>query len=377
MRFNIVSRESIPESVTVFHAGREYVATTEHPNFTNIIAVLNDHPSNIAPDRVIGMFDLTNTVADKFSRLSERVLVRGGSVLFDGTLIDDVLTQTIVGFYTQGLPDWQPLVFFMEKIAQNPNEHSRRQLFSWLQRNQFSIDAEGDIIAYKGVRRNGRSKDDADFLSVSQGKALVNGRWVEGRIPTSPGTIVEMPRDQVAHDPTVACHTGLHAGDWSYASTFADVTLRVKINPRDVVSVPNDESYRKMRVCRYRVLSETQNRDELTLLDLNADELRTRALPLPKPAKRQPTRTAAVKKSASPKAAKPLAKAAPALKFYEDFKKQDFATRPFNELRWLLKEWEVKTTDRTRVGIIAALARAAAARRRKNLKPRDKVKVVR
>jgi hypothetical protein len=53
----------------------------------------------------------------------------------------------------------------------------------------------------------------------------------------------------------VGCHTGLHAGTWDYATTFSgDTLLLVKVNPRDVVSVPTDCNWQKIRTCRYTVV---------------------------------------------------------------------------------------------------------------------------
>ncbi len=46
---------------------------------------------------------------------------------------------------------------------------------------------------------------------------------------------------------------------WDYASTFGPKTLIVSVNPRDVVSVPKDCGYQKLRTCRYTVLDAVRN----------------------------------------------------------------------------------------------------------------------
>lgn len=364
--YNIVYNDQVASSITVFVGSDQYVAVKDHPNFQKIIDAVQSSESRDNADEIIKLFDLAHAVSDKFARLSERVLINGGQVLFDGEPQHGALIDAIVGFYKQGLPDWMPLVNFMEKVSLNPSENSRKQLYSWLERNAFSLTPDGDIIAYKGVHRDGEGK----YLSSSSGSAFVNGVLVKGRIPTSPNTIVEMPRSEVVDDPHNACSTGLHAGDWSYASTFAQVTLYVVINPRDVVSVPRDSSYRKMRVCRYRVLGEAINNEELKLIQLDGDAFRTRYLGNRFPEAQQdvePVTPAAKKKSAKPKV--------PRKKFYEDFTKADFVLLPYNELRWLAREWEAKIKGTKKDDLVAGLARAASNRRRKNLKPRDKVKI--
>jgi hypothetical protein len=64
-----------------------------------------------------------------------------------------------------------------------------------------------------------------------------------------------MQRSAVEHNPARACASGLHVGTWEYASSFGNgVTAVVKVNPRDVVSVPTDCNGQKMRVSRYKVV---------------------------------------------------------------------------------------------------------------------------
>ncbi len=68
-----------------------------------------------------------------------------------------------------------------------------------------------------------------------------------------------MPRSKVDDDTSAGCSTGLHAGTYRYASGFAQGRLlTVEINPRDVVSVPTDSDYQKIRTCRYTVVGVTE-----------------------------------------------------------------------------------------------------------------------
>lgn len=196
------------------------------------------------------LFDATIAVGEKFEKLSERVSVSAGRIFFDGSEVDDVLAEQVLRFQRGGL-EFQPLVNFWEKIATNPNEHSRENLYRWLKaQGDFTIDPDGDLIAYKGLR--------ADHTSVHSGPAVVNGVQMNGNIPNQIGSVITMPRSKVHHDPSQGCSVGLHAGTFGYASTFGNgVTAKVKINPRDVVSVPTDSGDAKMRVCQYEVLEVT------------------------------------------------------------------------------------------------------------------------
>ena len=235
-------------NIVVFIPGEApQVAHSSHPNFDRILAgaVAND-------ERVIELFDIASTVARKFQRLSERVTTANGKLYLDGVEVANALTEQVLRFMDEGLNDWVPLVNFFENVQANPNEHSREQLYAWLDAGAFTITHDGMIVGYKGVRpASGR----VGFESINAGKAIVDGLVVEGRIPNRLGSVIEMPRDEVQHDPSVGCHTGLHVGTYGYANGFAQgALLEVHVNPRDVVSVPTDCSAQKMRTCRYVVI---------------------------------------------------------------------------------------------------------------------------
>lgn len=232
--------------------GEPYTAGSENPAFAEILdlatdAALNDE--DVDGEYLADLCDVERAVARQFDRLSERVTVSHGVVYFDGDPVESALTKQIERFLREGVGDWEPLVNFFEKVQQNPNDHSREQLFSWLDRHDVTIAPDGDCVFYKGV-----AEQDGKLLSIHAGEAIVDGTVVAGQIPNEPGSTVEMPREQVQHDPTKGCHRGLHCGTFEYASTYGSKLLEVRVNPRDVVSVPTDSNWQKVRTCRYRVV---------------------------------------------------------------------------------------------------------------------------
>ena len=102
----------------------------------------------------------------------------------------------------------------------------------------------------------------AIFRTVSSGTASVNGVEQTGTIRNNIGDVVTMPRNAVEDDPKVACHVGLHVGSFSYANGFGRHLLTVKVDPADVVSVPEDHGNQKMRVCAYTVVEVNEGRAE-------------------------------------------------------------------------------------------------------------------
>lgn len=367
MKYNVVSNDGEATSVTVFLGAESHVATSDHPNFKKIIDACRQKWG----DKTIrDLFDLSAAVGTKFDRLSERVLVKAGRIYFDGVEVHNALTETIARFYVAGLEDFKPLVAFMEKIEINPNAHSRDHLFRWLTKHNFTLCPDGDFLAYKGVQTDSRS--------VHSGAAIVNNESVDGKVLNAPGTVIEMPRDQVRFDPSQGCSTGLHAGNWRYARSFASRVLRVKINPRDVVSVPVDSNDEKLRVCRYRVLDVVTAEDRSLLYLGNLDKRTQRVEPkkaeervAPKAEAKKPLvsttdprKGAPAKAPAKPKA--PVKKAAaPKLpRYYEQYKREHFEAMPYNDLRWLAKEWECKLPSAvvTKAELVKVLVRTAAKR---------------
>ena len=250
MKYNLVQmRDSDEANLTVVHDGEMYVATNTHANFSRIVAGV------IAGDEsVIELFDVQKTAQKRFDRLSERVTIANGKVYLDGEEVDNALTQQVVNFINGGVEDFKPLIAFFEKVETNPNGHSREQLYTWLRDRSITLTENGNFIAYKGVRVT-----DGEYFSISTGKAISDGVEYNGAIPNPIGAVVEMPRSEVQHNPSVGCHTGLHAGTWNYAKDFArGAVLTVEINPRDVVSVPTDCNAQKLRVCRYVVKDVTE-----------------------------------------------------------------------------------------------------------------------
>lgn len=197
---------------------------------------------------VVRLIDLAAEAARRFEAVTERVTVRGGTVHFDGDPVDTTLADAIMRGFNEGDDAFRGLAAFMDNIAQNPRKHSRENLYDWLRADPdgFSITPEGMILGYKGVRN--------DLTSCNSGPGIVNGVERNGHLDNSVGNVVEMKRSDVQHDPTVACSFGLHVGTWDYASSFGSRTVKVLVNPRDVVSVPTDCGGQKMRTCRYKVV---------------------------------------------------------------------------------------------------------------------------
>lgn len=242
MQYNLVVRED-GGNITVVVDGEMFVADDAHPLWNEIVEA-----AQAGDENVVDLFDASRKAASLFENLSERVTVANSRIYVDGDEIDDVYADQIVRFMNEGVEDFKPLVKFLEKVYTNIEAHTRENLSRWLNATGgFTIDEDGDIIGYKGLTRDGGS--------IHQGPAVVDGKAVNGSVPNAPGSVIEMARSKVEHNPAVGCASGLHVGTWEYASGFGHgVVAKVKVNPRDVVSVPTDCAGQKMRVSRYKIV---------------------------------------------------------------------------------------------------------------------------
>lgn len=344
MKYNVTENDGEQTSVMVFINGQApLIATKEHPKFGEIIDTVST-PGALGsePDvqtYVQTLFDQSIALAKHLDKVSDRVSVGSGRVFFDGDEVHDTLTAEILRFHSAGLDNFKPLVLFMEKIATNPLQHSREHLFNWLEGHKYALAPDGDFYAYKGL--------DGQGFSTHSGMAIVNGERHNGRIPNPDGAIVEMPRSKVQHNSSVACSTGLHVANFAFARGFGSVKL-IKVNPRDVVSVPTDAGGDKMRVCRYYVVGPASSEDTSLLIRTAERTARTvgQADPNGKAVQGHATDAAPAAKVSVPVKRKPkkaaVKKAAVKLPtYYEQYSRDQFLSLPYEELVWLAGEWDV------------------------------------
>lgn len=254
---------NVDNVVAMFHNQREGLkqADSRHPHWNAILEGLQDNDES-----VYDLFDVQVGLVKQLTNLSDRVTFDGYNIRFDGDVHTGPIANHLVRCLEAGVQNYEPVVKFWEKVAQNPDDRSREQLFTWLQSHDFTITEDGDILGYKGVAV---VRGDHGYASISSGTAFVDGKEYNGQIPNPIGAVVTMPRSEVKNDPNAPCHKGLHVGDWSYASDFGrGAVLEVHVNPRDVVSIPRDASYRKMRCCRYKVVK-VRNAQTTAPIDLS------------------------------------------------------------------------------------------------------------
>lgn len=232
-RFHFTISES---NITVLVNGAMQQMPRKHMGYEKLKAHLktNSHDAGY----IESLFDKRDVIA----RLtSGNVKVVGTTVYYKGAPVRGRLSEKVVYMLDNGF-DATPWAAFMDRIASNPNESAREMLYEFIERWNSPLDMDGRFIAFKGVRDNYKDCHTGTF-------------------DNSPGNTVEMPREGVVEDPNVTCAPGLHVCASHYLDSFWGncKVIAVAVAPEDVVSVPVDYKYSKMRVCKYEVLGDVED----------------------------------------------------------------------------------------------------------------------
>lgn len=221
-------------NLTLVLNNQSYQVLPDHINYKLILERL---PSATA-EELLEVVDVQKAVATFSDGLVE---IKNGQVLYEGEEVHGSVSKRILEFMSKGLP-FQPLVNFLNNIMENPSMQSQKELYDFLEHEHLPITEDGHFLAYKAVRSDFKDK-------------------YRGVFDNNVGKVCQMQRAKVDDDRGRGCSNGLHAGALNYVAGYGslengDRIVIVKINPKDVVSVPNDSNCEKLRTCRYEVVGE-------------------------------------------------------------------------------------------------------------------------
>jgi len=169
----------------------------------------------------------------------EGIEVKDGNLYVFGEPVHSTIATRVLSFLEHGM-DCVYLFKFILKLNLNPSKRAVDELYTFLDHKNLPITENGNFMAYKAVR--------ADYTDKYTGKFL-----------NTVGSVLEMPRNKVDDDKNIGCSYGFHAGTVEYAKNFMDRDghlMLVEINPADVVSIPTDCQFQKLRTCKYKVVDE-------------------------------------------------------------------------------------------------------------------------
>ena len=220
--------------LTVVVDGKQHTILASNPLFASAVSAFQIKDL----DALMLALDPSRKFLNLYAKY-EQIEVKDGSVFVDGETISSVVADRIINFLADGI-DCLPIFKFITRLQLNPSKRAVDELYTFLEHKNLPYTESGTFLAYKAVRN--------DFTDKHTGK-FFNGV----------GEVLSMPRNKVDDDKNVGCSYGFHAGTLKYASEFAcgsDKMVLVEIDPADVVSIPTDCEFQKLRTCRYKVVAE-------------------------------------------------------------------------------------------------------------------------
>ena len=189
-------------------------------------------------------------------------------VFYNGEAMPCALADKIRSIVQEGLPI-SLFAKFWDNLHENPSANSVRELYDFLAYKELPITEDGCFLAYKGLNKNYWSISGNKKTRVTKGKVDASGR-----IYNAVGQEIEVRRWDVDDNRQNNCSFGLHVGSLNYAEDFAQgVVVVVKINPKDVVSVPEDFDCQKCRVSAYKVVDVFSDEIKSPVCDEDGNEM--------------------------------------------------------------------------------------------------------
>ena len=229
--------------VNAFVGGEAYTFDKNHHNYNALIRHLKS--GNVEH------FEAAYDVASSVEHFCDGyVHVKNGTLNWNGIPMPELFTDRILDMKKEGF-DFDSMLNFMCNLNDNPSDKSILELFDFMQNKNLPITQDGYFLAYKAVR--------PDFKDI-----------YSGSIDNSVGEVVEVDRSKVDSNRNRHCSAGLHVGAIDYVTSYGGINLDnhddndgdggnqiviCKVNPADVVSVPSDAKFQKLRACRYEVVA--------------------------------------------------------------------------------------------------------------------------
>jgi hypothetical protein len=252
---NQVPYQLTENSLTIFWEGKPYTLRKDHVNF-------NLAKKAILEARYDDLGDLIDITKAVENFIEGDIEVKDEVVFYKGHRLHGVVVDKLLEMLRAGMKDSAPLTNFITRLQSNPSANSVNELYSFMSYKSLANTPEGKILGYKGVQSNyWSSTGNADTI-VLQGKT--NDRH---QILNEVGATIEVARRCVDDNKDNHCSFGLHVGSYDYANEWAGESGRllvVEFDPADAVSVPTDCDFQKLRVSKYKVISDiTDTRKEL------------------------------------------------------------------------------------------------------------------
>lgn len=180
---------------------------------------------------------------------SKNVVVEEDTIKIDGVSVSNTATpimEFIKVLQKKGVIDSEisRIKPFLENMFENPFIDAVQEIYDYCKAMDFEITDDGCFLAYKNVR--------SDLGSIFDNGATKHkiGEYTEVKMYDT--------------ERTNTCSNGLHFCSKSYLQHYVgEVTIIVKINPKDVVSIPVDYNFAKGRCRKYLTVGILNDKDKM------------------------------------------------------------------------------------------------------------------
>lgn len=149
---------------------------------------------------------------------------------------------------------------FWTLMSLNPDEECRKNLYWFLQLHGLKLAKCGFFVAYRNVDTTEEEGVYTDHHSHSTRITI--------------GNVVTLDRNKCDCDSNIECSRGLHcaSGKWLKRNYFGSVGLACLVNPADVVAVPHNSEYGKLRTCAYLPMEIIHYDENDNVIPLNVED---------------------------------------------------------------------------------------------------------
>lgn len=185
---------------------------------------------------------------DKYAHIqtwsNNKLTISRSGAIYEGKKLNSTIENFLVTQFlnnpedTEAFEAWEN--FLGASLQENLDSKIKDRLFLFLQKKDLKINKDGRVLAWKVITSNYKDK-------------------YSRSIDNSVGTTVSIPRNQVDSDDSSTCSYGLHVCSFDYLSHFSsygDIVVQVEIDVKDIIAIPIDYEGDKIRVCKYKVISE-------------------------------------------------------------------------------------------------------------------------
>ena len=221
------------QNVTIMMEGQHHIFSSTHLLFNDVCNAIKKRD----------LKKLKSLLVKKAEAIQRGLEIKGDVVSFNGQPLHTRAVQLLLERKRDG-GNVSDITAFLENCYKNPYPQVVEKLYEFLESRCMPITEDGCFIGYKYCNK--------DYYDSYTGKTY----------QFLPGTVVKAPREDYCDLSGAECsEKGIHVGNYEYSGNMGSNpnynVVFVKVNPKDVLSVPVGSGAQKIRVWELEVLHDT------------------------------------------------------------------------------------------------------------------------